>query len=185
MSQWEALWKQCARKASTTGTCTRRLREHLLAHLVCPGRHTVSALITVFGKQFQDWSADYSLYAKERVHEEAIFAQVRKEVEALGEANRPLCVALDDTILRKPPTDANASTAKLCPPRSKSARIPPSPGLPSRRGSTASGETSRSKPSPRFAGERPEKWTCGSSSSVRLDTARAGGPEWPTPSRRI
>jgi len=101
LSAWEGLWKQCARKASTTGSCTRRLREHLLAHLVCPGRHTVSALITVFGKQFQDWSADYSLYAKDRVHEEAIFAQVRKEVEALGEAKRPLCVALDDTILRK------------------------------------------------------------------------------------
>ena len=77
---------QCARKASSTGSCRRRLREHLLAHLVCPGRHTVSALITVFGKQFQDWSADYSLYAKERVHEEALFAQVRKEAEALGEA---------------------------------------------------------------------------------------------------
>ena len=59
MSQWESLWKQCAPKASTTDSCTRRLREHLLAHLVCPGRHTVSALITVFGKQFQDWSADY------------------------------------------------------------------------------------------------------------------------------
>jgi hypothetical protein len=46
LSQWEALWKQCARRASTTGSCTRRLREHLLAHLVCPGRHAVSALIT-------------------------------------------------------------------------------------------------------------------------------------------
>jgi len=58
---------------------------------VCPGRHTVPALITVFGKQFQDWSADYSLYARECVHEEAIFTQVRKEVEALDEASRPLC----------------------------------------------------------------------------------------------
>ncbi len=30
-----------------------------------------------------------------------IFRQIRKEVEALGTASRPLCVALDDTILRK------------------------------------------------------------------------------------
>lgn len=73
----------------------------MLAHLVCPGRHTVSALITVFGKQFQDWTADYSLYARDRVDENVIFRQVRKELEALGQANRPLCVALDDTILRK------------------------------------------------------------------------------------
>jgi hypothetical protein len=86
---------------STTPSCTRRLREHLLAHLVCPGRHTVSGLITVFGKQFQDWTADYSLYSKDRVDENVIFRQVRKEVEALGQSERPLCLSLDDTILRK------------------------------------------------------------------------------------
>ncbi len=73
---------------------------HLLAHLVCPGRHTVSALITVFDKQFQDWTAVYSLYSKGRVDETVIFRQVRKEVEALGQDKRPLCLALDDTILR-------------------------------------------------------------------------------------
>jgi len=55
----------------------------------------------VFGKQFGDWTADYSLYARDRVHEKAIFTQVRKEVEVHGERGRPLCVALDDTILRK------------------------------------------------------------------------------------
>ena len=95
------LWGQCKQEVSTTRSCTRRLREHLLAHLVCPGRHTISSLITVFGKQFQDWTADYSLYAKDRVDEDVIFRQVRKQVEALGQAGRPLCLALDDTILRK------------------------------------------------------------------------------------
>ena len=30
-----------------------------------------------------------------------LFRQIRKEVEALGNASRPLCIALDDTILRK------------------------------------------------------------------------------------
>ena len=77
------------------------MREHLLAHLICPGRHTISGLITTFGKQFRDWSAEYALYAKDRVNEEVIFHQVRKEVEALTPASRPLCLALDDTILRK------------------------------------------------------------------------------------
>jgi hypothetical protein len=95
------LWRQCENDASSTLGCTRRLREHLLAHLICPGRHTISGLITVFGKQFRDWSADYSLYSKDRVNEEAIFSQIRKEVEALAPTSRPLCVALDDTILRK------------------------------------------------------------------------------------
>jgi len=77
------------------------LREHLLAHLICPGRHTISGLITTFGKQFRDWSADYSLYSKGRVNEDVIFHQVRKEVESLAPGSRPLCVALDDTLLRK------------------------------------------------------------------------------------
>ena len=86
---------------STAASCARRLREHLLAHLVCPGRHTVSGLITTFGKQFRDWTADYSLYSKDRVDADAIFRRVRGEVEALAPDSRPLCVALDDTILRK------------------------------------------------------------------------------------
>ena len=54
--------------------------EHLLAHLVCPGRHTVSGLITTFGNQFRDWTADYSLYSRDRVDADAIFGQVRAEV---------------------------------------------------------------------------------------------------------
>jgi hypothetical protein len=58
-------------------------------------------LITTFGRQFQDWSADYSLYARERVNERAIFGQIRKEVEALSPDSSRLCVALDDTVLRK------------------------------------------------------------------------------------
>ncbi len=95
------MWKRYQKDVSSTPSCTRRLGEHLLAHLICPGRHTISGLITVFGKQFRDWTADYSLYSKDRVHEEVIFNQIRKEVELLTPASRPLCLALDDTILRK------------------------------------------------------------------------------------
>lgn len=101
LTQWEALWQQCAPRASTTISCQQRLREHLLAHLVCPGRHTLSGLITVFGRQFEDWTGHYSLYAKARVDPAAIFGQVRQEVEALGPPDQPLRVALDDTLLRK------------------------------------------------------------------------------------
>lgn len=87
--------------ASTTTSCQQRLREHLLAHPVCPARHTLSGLITVFGKQFQDWTSNYSLYSQDRVDSHAIFAHVHREVEAFGSAGRALSVALDDTILRK------------------------------------------------------------------------------------
>jgi len=95
------LWRRCENHVSSTPSCTKRLHDHLLAHLICPGRHTVSGLITTFGKQFRDWSADYSLYSKDRVRDEVIFDEVRKDVESLTPASRPLCIALDDTILRK------------------------------------------------------------------------------------
>lgn len=53
------------------------------------------------GGQFEDWTADYALYAKGRVHCDALFGEVRRQVDALSSPARPLCVALDDTILRK------------------------------------------------------------------------------------
>lgn len=48
-----------------------------------------------------DWTSHYALYARNRVNEEAIFRQCRKELEGLRQPGAPLCVALDDTILRK------------------------------------------------------------------------------------
>jgi len=58
-------------------------------------------LITVLGGQFKDWTADYSLYSKDRVDADVIFEQVRRQIDGLDAPGRPLCVALDDTILRK------------------------------------------------------------------------------------
>ncbi len=72
-----------------------------MAHLVCPGRHTLSGLITVFGQQFADWTSHYSLYSKSRVEAPAIFRAVRQEAEALGGREGVLSAALDDTLLRK------------------------------------------------------------------------------------
>jgi hypothetical protein len=69
--------------------------------MVCPGRHTLSGLITVCGGQFVDWTADYGLYSKDRVSPEAIFRESRREVESLGQRGGRLHIAIDDTILRK------------------------------------------------------------------------------------
>jgi len=46
------------------------------AHLLRPGRHTVTSLITTFGKQLQDWTADSSLYSHDRVKPEVLFLQI-------------------------------------------------------------------------------------------------------------
>jgi hypothetical protein len=82
-------------------SCAQRLHEHLLAQLVCPGRHTITSLLTTNGRQFEDWSADYQLYAQSRIDPAVLFHQVRIEVDALRDPARPLVAALDDTILRK------------------------------------------------------------------------------------
>lgn len=58
-------------------------------------------MITIFGKQFEDWTSNYSLYSHGRVDACAIFRQVRKEAEALARPGQTMCVALDDTLLRK------------------------------------------------------------------------------------
>ena len=77
------------------------MREHLIAQLICPGRHTITSLITVFGGQFEDWTQHYNLYAQARVRPQAIFDQVRREIDALRDTSEPLVLAVDDTILRK------------------------------------------------------------------------------------
>ena len=92
---------KCQPHVSDSVACADRFREHLLAQLVCPGRHTITSLLTTNGHQFEDWSADYQLYAKQRADPAALFHQVRLEVEALRDPSQPLVVALDDTILRK------------------------------------------------------------------------------------
>ena len=95
------LWNATAEKVCPCSSCRERFHAHLLAQLVCPGRHTLTSLITTGGRQFGDWTADYALYAKQRVVPGALFSQVRREIEAMNLPSQPLVVALDDTILRK------------------------------------------------------------------------------------
>lgn len=90
-----------AGKVCSCSSCSERFHAHLLAQLVCPGRHTLTSLITTGGRQFRDWTADYALYAKQRADPGVLFSQIRREIEAMNSPSQPLVVALDDTILRK------------------------------------------------------------------------------------
>ena len=78
-----------------------RVRAHVLAQLVCLGEHTITGLLCASGRQGADWTADYRLYTAHRVHTPAIFAAVRRGVEARLAPDQPLVVALDDSLLRK------------------------------------------------------------------------------------
>ncbi len=60
----------------------------------------MTGLLSTCGLQFQDWSAAYRLFSRERVDLDAIFGAVRRESLSLL-AGGPVCVALDDTLLRK------------------------------------------------------------------------------------
>jgi len=48
-----------------------------------------------------DWSADYRFYSQDRFDEDAVFDQIRRQVEARLPQNRPLGIAMDDSLLRK------------------------------------------------------------------------------------
>jgi hypothetical protein len=78
-----------------------RARRHLLSHLVCFGRHTITGLLRLQDRTQQDWTADYRFYAEDHFDEDQVFAQVRGQIEALLPAAAPLVVAMDDSLLRK------------------------------------------------------------------------------------
>jgi len=78
-----------------------RGRRHLLSHLVCFGRHTVTGLLRNQDRTQRDWSADYRFYSQDRFDEDKFFSQVRSEIEQLAAPEAPLVAAMDDSLLRK------------------------------------------------------------------------------------
>lgn len=100
MAQLDALLAVTTR-ATPTPACALRLRQHLLATLLCPERCTLTNLLCTSGLQHLDWSAHYRLYSRERVDEQVLFDAVRQHVEQALPAAAPLVIGLDDTIARK------------------------------------------------------------------------------------
>jgi hypothetical protein len=92
--------QRCANGFPTAESFARG-RRHCLSHLVGFGRHTITGLLRNQNRTQQDWSADYRLYAQDRLDVGKIFAQVRSEVEQCGGPDSPLVVAMDDSLLRK------------------------------------------------------------------------------------
>jgi hypothetical protein len=61
----------------------------------------VTGLLTTCGLAFQDWSAEYRLFSRQRLPTEEIFAVIRRAVLAELPPQAPLCVAIDDSLLHK------------------------------------------------------------------------------------
>jgi hypothetical protein len=92
---------EATKMAAAGESCARRLQDHMLSVLLCPEKPTLTNLICLGGGQQQDWSADYRLYSKERMDEEVLFQSALDEVLSALPASSPLCIALDDTLVRK------------------------------------------------------------------------------------
>jgi len=61
----------------------------------------VTGLLTTCGQEFQDWAASYRLFSCDRLPIAEIFSVIRRGVLAELPAQAPLCVAVDDSLLRK------------------------------------------------------------------------------------
>lgn len=76
------------------------LTQHMLAHLLCTQRRTVTGLLNTLGRQQQDWSKAYRLY-REHVDSEAVFSPILAGVLELIPEGSPLVIGVDDSHLRK------------------------------------------------------------------------------------
>lgn len=72
-----------------------------LSSLVSLGRKTVTGMISASGGQFADWSSDYRLFLNRRFDADAMFGVIRRNAVGQLDADAPLVVALDDTLLRR------------------------------------------------------------------------------------
>nr|WP_272941470.1 transposase [Pedosphaera parvula] len=78
-----------------------RARRHLLSHLVCFGRHTITGLLRLQDRTQADWTADYRLYAEAHFETDRLFGAIRAQVQEQLAPDAPLMVAMDDSLLRK------------------------------------------------------------------------------------
>lgn len=91
----------CCAQASPRPQTFQRARRHLLSFLVGFGRHTISSLLRAQNRHHLDWSADYRFYSQDRFDEDALFSQVRSQIQQGLSKDQPLVTAMDDSLLRK------------------------------------------------------------------------------------
>lgn len=99
-SSIQQLWRECL-PAFSQQRVAERAQALSLSSLLCLGRHTVTGLLTTGGQEFHDWSADYRLFSHTRLPIEKMFSVIRRALLQRLPPQAPLCVAIDDTLLRK------------------------------------------------------------------------------------
>jgi hypothetical protein len=72
-----------------------------MAALVGMGRKTITNLLVTAGLQFEDCSAAYRLFSRERFDPDGVFAHIARQVHQQLAGDAPFVVAIDDTHARK------------------------------------------------------------------------------------
>jgi hypothetical protein len=99
LKKWQALAAGWESVFAQTRTYQRVLA--LALGLLCGvGRRTITRSLGFWGKEQQDWSADYKVFSRSQWEAAELFDPVlRQGVERYCPADRPIAVALDDTVL--------------------------------------------------------------------------------------
>ena len=79
----------------------QRASELATNSLLALGKRTITGILSAGGKLFQDWSATYRLFEKERIKQKELFSPVIKDVLENIDAQAPLFTMMDDTLIRK------------------------------------------------------------------------------------
>lgn len=99
MSQhFDALWAGATGGAGRVGERARKLAYGALA---CPGRTTLTGMLTGSGQQFLDWTASYRLFSRQRFNPQLLLDGALQEVAQHTPAHQPLVAHIDDTLLAK------------------------------------------------------------------------------------
>ena len=93
------IFAQQSSAASSPRTAQTLLR-HLVSHVLCQERHTVTGLLTTAGRLDTDWTADYRLYTSQ-IDQRELFRPILDGILDLLGPNDPLVVAVDDSLLPK------------------------------------------------------------------------------------
>jgi hypothetical protein len=97
---FERLFEQ-TRPAFAQERTFERARTLAISSLVGLGRRTISGMLCASAQQFNDWSAAYRLFERERFDADGLFTPVRREVVRRLQPGEPLVVMMDDTLIRK------------------------------------------------------------------------------------
>lgn len=100
MSSWHSLF-DAARPAFVQQRSFERARTLGLSALACLGRRTISGLLCSSGQQFQDWSAAYRLFERERINTDVLWRSLRHQIVPQLPPNAPVVALMDDTLRRK------------------------------------------------------------------------------------